>query len=132
MTMFASKDAAVVFAPLRIFHSCTITAKKTAVLCSLIDSLLDRPIQSTMTESQQYACLRLLLDNGGAIERHEGEPGRYLSFAQRIALGQLSAQQQSTQVEEMSSVYRRLSENVPPQPKRAATAQVRSTPNIAH
>ena len=131
ITLYAYKEAVVVFAQLRIFHSCTITAKKpvATVICSLIDSLFDRYIQGTMTEAQKPACLRLLLDNGGAIERHEGEPGRYLSFAQRIALGQLSAQQQIKQVEEMASIYQRLSENAAPQPRRAAP--VRRTPHIA-
>ena len=80
-----------------------------------------------MTETQKPVCLRLLLDNGGTIERQEGEPARYLSFAQRITLGRLSPQQQTKQVEEIASVYQRLSENAAPQPKRPAAAPVCSS-----
>jgi hypothetical protein len=76
------------------------------------------------------ASLRLLLDNGGTIERQPGEPARYLSFAQRTALGQLSPQQQSKQVEEIASVYQRLSENAMPQLKRTVAASVRGVSHL--
>lgn len=79
-----------------------------------------------MTDTQKPACLRLLLDNGGILERSQGEAGRYVSFAKRIAVGQLSSQLQSKQVDEIASVYQRLSENAMPQPKRAVTAPVRT------
>lgn len=87
-----------------------------------------------MSDTQKSGRLRLLLDNGGMLERRH-EPGRHgeldqhISFAQRIALGELSFQQQSKQLDEIASVYNRVyqqSENEMPRPKRVV-APVRST-----
>lgn len=79
-----------------------------------------------MAETQKAPCLRLLLDNGGAIERQQGEPAQYLSFAKRIALGHLSSQEQGKHVDDIAIIYQRLSENAMPQAKRAVAAPVRT------
>lgn len=73
-----------------------------------------RPYHVTfMADTKQPVSISLRLDNGDCIRASVGDrdrSARYVSITQRIELGQLSAEEQSKQLDEIAHIYQRLSD----------------------
>lgn len=65
-----------------------------------------------MADTNLPVSLSLRLDNGDCISASVGDrdrTARYVSITQRIELGQLSAEEQSKQLDDIARIYQRLS-----------------------
>lgn len=65
-----------------------------------------------MADTKQPVSISLRLDNGDCISASVGDrdrTARYVSITRRIELGQLSAEEQTKQLDDIAQIYQRLS-----------------------